>query len=118
MELELCATSATEVTSTRHELLAALQRWSCGGACDIALVFSELVTNAILYGSGASSIVVDHHDHEVRLAVHDTSSTPPVMRAEGNADGGFGLRIVDQLATSWGWEPTAVGKQVWAVMPC
>ena len=117
-KLELHASIATDVTTTRHELLVALARWGCSNGDNVALVFSELVTNAVLYGSGASSIVIDHEAGRVRLVVHDGSGAPPVMRAAGDATGGFGLRIVDQLVTGWGWDLTPDGKQVWAELPC
>jgi len=32
--------------------------------------------------------------------------------------GGRGLALVQQLATSWGYEPSAHGKEVWAELAC
>jgi hypothetical protein len=40
------------------------------------------------------------------------------MRDADGAPGGFGLRIVAQLSTMWGWEQTATGKVVWSNLDC
>ena len=82
------------------------------------LVFSELVTNAVRHGGGAHRIVVQHTDHIVTLTVYDAGDQPPEIHTPQDGLGGFGLKIVDQLATSWGWTPTAAGKHVWAELAC
>ena len=32
----------------------------------------------------------------------------------GSAEGGFGVRLVSEVADSWGWEHVRGGKVVWA----
>jgi signal transduction histidine kinase len=116
--LELHATELHAASAVRGELVAHLDGWGCGNVPNVALVFAELVSNALRYGHGASPVVVRHGRGTVRVDVYDTTSHVPAMRDRGDAGGGFGLRIVDQLTTAWGWEATDHGKRVWAVIPC
>lgn len=84
---------------------------------DILLCASELVTNAVTHaGSGPTvrAALVDE-SRRLRLEVADASGQRPVKRPAGTAEGGFGMRVVDALASDWGWEPTPDGKVVWAV---
>ena len=86
-----------------------LDRWECARSADSLLVFSELVTNAVIHGGGATMIVVDHGERELRFEVHDGTHGTPQVRDGIGVTGGAGLRIVDQLCHSWGWEQTATG---------
>lgn len=101
----------------RKTLNDGLVRWECGNVDDMLLVFSELATNAAVHTAGASTTVITHAPPNVRLEVHDSSHAIPALRHDTHP-GGFGLRIVDQLSQSWGWDRTATGKVVWSVMPC
>jgi anti-sigma regulatory factor (Ser/Thr protein kinase) len=86
----------------------------CDAFADLPLLASELVTNAVRHADGdvALSLVFDHD--RVRLAVSDRSVKSPRMRdLEGARDGGWGLHIVDRLASSWGLETGDDGKTVW-----
>jgi hypothetical protein len=57
---------------------------------------------------------IDTRDGHVRVVVGDRSSEPPRMSAAGTEDvGGRGLFLVDTLASSWGWDVTDAGKDVW-----
>jgi two-component sensor histidine kinase len=87
-------------------------------ATPLALVLTELVTNAVTHAGGAIRIVVEHGDHTLRLAVHDDTHGVPALRDAASAEGGFGLRIVDRVSASWGWEQTASGKVVWSALDC
>jgi signal transduction histidine kinase len=85
---------------------------------DIALIVSELVSNAV--NAHASIVTVDltvHRDH-VRVAVSDDAAGVPVMlNPSPQAAGGRGLRIVEQLSRKWRVDPTHRGKRVWAEVP-
>ncbi|WP_372459272.1 ATP-binding protein [Streptomyces huiliensis] len=83
----------------------------------VALVVTELVTNAVRYGTepGDSLLVVlDADDVRARVEVHDTVRRVPRLKPEsGERARGRGLRIVDALAT-WGTGERPLGKYVWA----
>jgi anti-sigma regulatory factor (Ser/Thr protein kinase) len=69
---------------------------------DAVLMVSELVTNAVLHGVGAISLRVDAEADTVRIEVADEGNAAPAPSPEPNAYGGWGLRIVEQLADDWG----------------
>jgi anti-sigma regulatory factor (Ser/Thr protein kinase) len=83
---------------------------------DVALVVSELVTNAVLHAigdhlhvrlrtSGREAWVVEVEDHYRGL---------PAVRAPGGPrGGGHGLRLLQEVASAWGIRPTPTGKIVW-----
>ncbi|MEF3114474.1 ATP-binding protein [Streptomyces chrestomyceticus] len=83
----------------------------------VTLVVSELVTNAIRYGTepGDSLLVaLDADDNRTRIEVHDTVRREPRLKPESDERGrGRGLFIVEALAT-WGTGERPMGKYVWA----
>lgn len=113
----MAARDAAEGSEARRRLVECLTAWRCERVGDVALVFSELVTNAVLHGGGAVRISVRpvDDDHLLRLEVYDTRPAVPVP-CTGGPDGGFGLQIIDRLAERWGTTPTPEGKVVWAVI--
>lgn len=66
------------------------------------LLVSELVTNAIVHGSGEILLSIDVQAREARFAVADEGGGTPAVRARPGPDGGWGLRLVGQLAKRWG----------------
>ncbi|MFD5231034.1 ATP-binding protein [Streptomyces qaidamensis] len=84
---------------------------------DVLLVVSEIVTNAIRYGTepGDSLLVaLDHGPDRVSVEVHDTRRASPRFRPESvERQRGRGMFIVDSLAT-WGVRERPFGKIVWA----
>jgi anti-sigma regulatory factor (Ser/Thr protein kinase) len=79
----------------------------------VGLLTSELVGNAVRH-SGAEDRIVFHarlsEDH-VRVEVADRGpGFDPEVRHDAS---GFGLRMVDKLASRWGVERTAHGCRVW-----
>jgi anti-sigma regulatory factor (Ser/Thr protein kinase) len=84
------------------------------------LLVSELVTNAILHGSGMVIVAVDCEDDTVVLTVSDDEPTPPTLQPERlMALGGRGMRMIELLAGDWGVRPRTdgPGKQVWVRLP-
>ncbi|MFD4605744.1 SpoIIE family protein phosphatase [Streptomyces sp. NPDC058464] len=78
------------------------------------LVVSELVTNAIRYGTGPIRLRLIK-DATLICEVSDGSSTSPHLRRARDFDeGGRGLLLVAQLTHRWGTRHTRVGKTIWA----
>jgi anti-sigma regulatory factor (Ser/Thr protein kinase) len=105
------------ITSVRHRFVEQLTSAGWVDTQDAALVFSELVTNAVLHADGAVEVTIVVDGHAVRIDVHDRAVAQPRMRTPDSTPGGLGLHIVDRLSSHWGTEPTATGKCVWAVVP-
>lgn len=78
------------------------------------LVSSELVSNAYLHGAGEIELVVNLFEDRIRIEVVDEGheQAPAVREQPADESGGWGLRIVDQVALQWGvFEGTT---HVWA----
>ena len=74
---------------------------------DLRLLVTEVVTNGVRHGSerGTVDMVVKLDDEKVKVEVSDAGrgfSPPeaPMPRIDGT--GGWGLQLVDRVATSWG----------------
>ncbi|MFJ5533816.1 SpoIIE family protein phosphatase [Streptomyces sp. NPDC093261] len=81
------------------------------------LILSELVTNAIRYGSPPLHVRVVR-DHCLICEVFDGSNTSPHLRYAAMTDeGGRGLFLVAQLSERWGTRYTPSGKVIWAEQP-
>jgi hypothetical protein len=78
------------------------------------LVVSELVTNAIRYGTGPIHLRLIK-DRSLICEVSDGSNTAPHLRRARTFDeGGRGLLLVAQLTQRWGTRQTPRGKTIWA----
>ncbi|MGW7102170.1 SpoIIE family protein phosphatase [Streptomyces sp. NPDC054838] len=78
------------------------------------LILSELLTNAIRYGSEPIRVRL-LYDRSLVCEVSDGSSTSPhLRRAEATDEGGRGLFLVAQFAERWGTRYTARGKIIWS----
>ncbi len=76
------------------------------------LITSELVTNALRHGEGAIELRIGRAGDRLRLEVVDQGNGVPAIRAEAGDEGGWGLRIVEELSQRWGcFEGTT---HVWA----
>ncbi|MFF4794256.1 SpoIIE family protein phosphatase [Streptomyces sp. NPDC001276] len=81
------------------------------------LMLSELVTNAIRYGSEPIQVRM-LRDRDLICEVSDGSSTSPHPRRAALTDeGGRGLFLVAQLARRWGTRYTPHGKVIWTEQP-
>ncbi|WP_251058513.1 MULTISPECIES: ATP-binding protein [unclassified Streptomyces] len=88
-------------------------------AADVALLTSELTTNALLHGSVWDRylrVEVELTEAVLRVAVTDPKGERrPGLRAAADDDQyGRGLHIVSALAERWGASERVVGKTVWA----
>ncbi|MFG5722012.1 SpoIIE family protein phosphatase [Streptomyces murinus] len=103
------------VGPVRAECAATLEAWGLGDVGYTAeLILSELITNAVRYGSPPIRVRL-LHDRGLICEVADGSSTAPhPRRAAATDEGGRGLFLVAQLASRWGTRYTARGKVIWA----
>jgi anti-sigma regulatory factor (Ser/Thr protein kinase) len=84
----------------------------------VALLVTELVTNAILHAGTPLQLTLEARPHHVRICVEDGSTAEPIPRHYGSdAVTGRGLALVEQLASSWGVDVTPSGKVVWCEVP-
>jgi anti-sigma regulatory factor (Ser/Thr protein kinase) len=67
-----------------------------------ALMVSELVTNALVHGLGTISLRIDVERDALRIEVSDQGNVALAPSPTLGAHGGWGLRIVEQLADDWG----------------
>lgn len=111
---ELAADPAL-VSDVRAAAMEQLSRWGLDeSAFATELLLSELVTNAVRYGSEPIRVRLIH-GRSLICEVHDGSSTAPRMRTAATTDeGGRGLFLVAQLAQAWGTRYTTSGKVIWA----
>ena len=79
----------------------------------LALLLSELVTNAIQHGGAGPHETIEVRlsstRQRVRVEVRDPGSTSPRPRDRLDKGGGYGLLLVDHLADGWGREETDAG---------
>ncbi|WP_155054161.1 SpoIIE family protein phosphatase [Streptomyces blattellae] len=104
------------VAPIRKQAVVQLDRWGLPDASFTAeLVVSELVTNAIRYGTHPIRLRLIHDTATLICEVSDTSHTAPhLRRAKTWDEGGRGLLLVAQLTQRWGSRHTADGKTIWA----
>ena len=81
----------------------------------VALLVSEVATNALVHGRGDVEVrVLAPRDGLLRVEVSDGDPALPRPRAAStDAEGGRGLALVDALAASWGTHASPTGKVVW-----
>ncbi|MFJ5228402.1 SpoIIE family protein phosphatase [Kitasatospora sp. NPDC088391] len=103
------------VAAARAAATAHLRRWDLADLVPgTELILSELVTNAIRYGTGPIGVRL-LRARTLICEVSDTSSTSPRVRlAAATDEGGRGLFLVGQVAQRWGTRYTADGKVIWA----
>jgi Histidine kinase-like ATPase domain len=117
---------AGSVRAGRDFTIARLRRWGAAERSqDIAIVVSELLTNALRHAVPLSGSIPPrqpirlgllHPGSSVLCAVADPSKAAPVPQTTGSlAETGRGLHIICALSDQWGYTSTTdAGKVVWA----
>ncbi len=92
-----------------------------GGSEDprVALVVTELVTNAVVHGRACPQLSVGWDGRSVQVEVADDGPGSPTVRPmDPTTTSGRGLALVDQMADDWGVAAAPAvpdhGKVVWA----
>jgi PAS domain S-box-containing protein len=101
--------------AARALAVTALRDWALPHVADITeLLVSEIVTNAIRYASTHSRLTVRCGEGALYVEVSDHDSrVPRLLHPTADDEGGRGLQLVSELASSWGARPTSTGKTVW-----
>lgn len=79
----------------------------------LELVVSELFTNAVVHGRGPIQARLSVERDCVRVEIIDHGGGQPRLRPP-TEPGGWGLRLVDQLADAWGSDVGDGRTLVWA----
>ncbi|MFH8570425.1 SpoIIE family protein phosphatase [Streptomyces sp. NPDC017993] len=103
------------VSRVRAEATRQLATWGLEeSAFGTELIVSELVTNAIRYGTSPIRLRLLRDTDNLICEVSDASSTSPHLRRAATTDeGGRGLFLVAQYARRWGTRYTPQGKVIW-----
>jgi anti-sigma regulatory factor (Ser/Thr protein kinase) len=78
---------------------------------DALLLTSELVANALRHGKGVVTLRVDRKPRDLFVEVADQGHGAIEMMPKPTSLGGWGLRVVDEVATDWGVRPGST--RVW-----
>ncbi|MCX4538369.1 SpoIIE family protein phosphatase [Streptomyces sp. NBC_01669] len=105
----------TAVAPLRAACARQLESWGLDQVAFTAeLILSELVTNAIRYGTEPIRLRLLYDRDSLICEVSDGSSTSPHLRRAATTDeGGRGLFLVAHFARRWGTRYTARGKVIW-----
>ena len=117
----LLAAEPTAPARARAELLSFLDgaTLTAGRLFDLQLLVSELVSNAVLHGSGAGDeveVTYERRGNVLRVAVTDAGRnlSPPVVRVQSAENvSGRGLHAVAQLSDDWAVEARDGRCAVW-----
>ncbi|MFF9310353.1 SpoIIE family protein phosphatase [Streptomyces sp. NPDC014748] len=105
----------TSVATARRHARRQLADWGVDEetSFNTQLIVSELVTNAVRYGTPPIEVRLIH-DRTLTCEVRDASPAAPHLRHAHVADeGGRGLFLTAQVAQSWGIRYSPTGKTVW-----
>ncbi|MGD3106490.1 ATP-binding protein [Streptomyces sp. YGL11-2] len=112
----------TSVPTSRRRLQDLVKMWGLrldeSSDTALAVVTSELVTNAVRHGTGTVltiTVSANVSRRRILIEVYDGSLILPVPHWAGTADEtGRGMALIDRLSLCHGADRTTCGKCVWA----
>jgi anti-sigma regulatory factor (Ser/Thr protein kinase) len=113
------ANTPSAVARARHFVVRQLGDAPRDVVDEVAIMASELATNCVRHTVTDFTVAVEHSRDEIRVEVTDSGGgMPTVRRPESSEPSGRGLRIVQELADSFGVRERtgAPGKTVWFVV--
>ena len=119
-ELEVPGGAPQVVGHVRHWAGGTVRGWHPDEhlVSTVALVVSELVTNALLHGDPPVRVRLRSAGDALSVEVFDQGHVLPARRrGEPDEESGRGLLLVEVLSARWGSRASATGKVVWAELP-
>ena len=109
---------ADQVSARSARRFAVQRSLELGASTDvadtIALLTSELVTNAVMHARTDIHVTVVLEGGRVRVCVRDENTRMPApVIAPIDATSGRGLHLVQSAATAWGIQTDEDGKTIW-----
>jgi anti-sigma regulatory factor (Ser/Thr protein kinase) len=109
---------ALEVRTLLGRLLGSWRIADRVAADDVALLTSEVVTNAVRHSGTDAAVTVRYTGPTVEVSVRDGCRLlPSVLPPDPWRTGGRGMVLVDALSAAWGTISTPDGKVVWFEVP-
>ncbi|WP_075734424.1 ATP-binding protein [Streptomyces acidiscabies] len=111
-----CSREPERVSQIRRTGAAHLRKWGLNSLVDTAsLLISELVTNAVRYGTGDITFSMARRSGEVLIEVTDGSSAfPRVRHPTADEESGRGMFLVEAMADRWGTSED--GTRTWCTL--
>ncbi len=104
-----------EIARARQMVRSQLEAWGLEDQPPaLELAVSELATNAVVHGEGLIDVCIAISEGSVRLEVGDegTLGERPALRHD-STEGGWGLRLVEDLSDDWGSGRDGRRTHVW-----
>jgi sodium/proline symporter len=109
-------TAPTALAAARQLAVDQVTAWDVpdGLRFDVALIVSELTTNALRHGTPPVTLKLRKSGMRLFIEVQDHGAGSPQRRYAAPTDEhGRGLQLVATLSRRWGTRHTADGKTVW-----
>ncbi len=112
------AAHANSPRAARRFVAGVLDAWEDDELlADVALVVTELATNAVVHARSEFTVTVVSLEGSVRICVRDAAPNKWMEKAAPlMASHGRGLELVAALTNSWGKSAADGGKVVWAAL--
>jgi anti-sigma regulatory factor (Ser/Thr protein kinase) len=104
--------------SEAREFVATALRGVAVDHDDAAILTSEVASNAVRHADSDFRIRIESTEDRVRIEVINDSPELLLIKKQPSRDGGWGLRLLDQLARDWGVEARPDEKTVWFELKC